>query len=215
MEAIFLTILPRPVVTPSSIGTRGPLERRISGKDTSRATIGSNGPKCWTLLERAKRPHSFGPFGIRRWRSTNGGLKLHRHQSPSNVFFVCLIRVNRLNISFGIASKPGELGDGLLSSCMNFAGLGPAITIVSIGNKRCSGKGFRRSIVRKSLFGIYLEGSLFGPFGLSVMTKCSIKNNGIYLRSNTRFGMNLSSMPKLLGSGFWSKSRRRITLRRP
>ena len=47
--------------------------------------------------------------------------KLPRPLFLSNVSFICpMIRVNRLNINFGIASKPGERGDGQLSSCTNF-----------------------------------------------------------------------------------------------
>ncbi len=80
--------------------------------------------------------------------------------------------------------------------------------IVSIGNKPCLENGSRKSIGRKWPFGIFLEKLLFGIFGLSAMTRCLTKNNyGTFRKSNTRFGMNLLSTPKVLGSGFWSKVR--------
>ena len=52
-----------------------------------------------------------------------------------------------------------------------------------------------------------LEVSHFGPFGLNATTRVLTKNNGTSLKSSTRFGMNSSSNPKWLGSGFWDKSR--------
>ena len=79
--------------------------------------------------------------------------------------------------------------------------------IVSIGNKSCLENGFRKNIVRKCPFGIFLEKSLIGLFGLNAMTRCLIKNNGTLRKSNIRFGMNSLFTPKLLGSGSWSKSR--------
>ena len=51
-------------------------------------------------------------------------------------------------------------------------------------------------MVKRPKSGTCLEGSHYGPFRLSVMTKCSTADNGMNLRSSTAFGMNSLSMPR-------------------
>jgi hypothetical protein len=86
------------------------------------------------------------------------------------------------------------MGSHLL--CMNFAWLEVATMTISIGSKPSSGKGSQRNTVERSKYGTCLKGSHYGPFGLSVMTKCSTADNDIYLRSSNAFGMNSLSMPR-------------------
>ena len=57
---------------------------------------------------------------------------MHQHPFLSNVCFASLIRASRLNISLGTKFKPKELGDGPLSSCMNFVGFAPILVIFSL-----------------------------------------------------------------------------------
>ena len=52
-----------------------------------------------------------------------------------------------LNISFGIASKHGELGTRPLASCLNYVRSKPVIMIASIETKPSLGKGFLRSFL--------------------------------------------------------------------
>ena len=52
---------------------------------------------------------------VNEWRA-----KIASTSISKQCVFVCLIRVNWSSINFGIASKPGERGDGLLSLCTNF-----------------------------------------------------------------------------------------------
>jgi hypothetical protein len=56
-------------------------------------------------------------------------------------------------------------------------------------------------------FGTSLGVLHFGPFGLNVMTKCSIINTGTSLRSSKGFGTNSLFTPKRLGIGWLNKSR--------
>ena len=72
-------------------------------------TINFNGHKFGTPLEPVKKSLSFGRYGTKQWRLMNDGLKLHQPPFLSNVFFTCLIRMNRSSINFGIASKLGDL----------------------------------------------------------------------------------------------------------
>ena len=120
---------------------------------------------------------------------------------PSNVSFVCLIRVNQLNINYGIAFKLSGLGDGPHSSFMNCAGCDPVTMIASIGSKLSLGKGSLRNIARQLRFGIFLEASLCGPFGLNGTTRSLIISNGMRQGLNKEFGMNSLSMGKSSGSG--------------
>ena len=95
MVDIFSTTLQKTEETPLSIGIRELLGRRTNGKVTSRVTIGLGGLKCGTRLDPAKKRPSCGLYGIRRWRSMSGEQKSPRPLFPSNVSFVCPIRVNR------------------------------------------------------------------------------------------------------------------------
>lgn len=63
-----------------------------------------------------------------------------------------------------------------------FARCGPEIMILSLGNKRYLGSGSRRSLTRRSKFGIYLEASLFGSYGLRGMTRFLIMWSDTRLR---------------------------------
>ena len=83
-------ITPRRAEKKSSlVGTKVALERWTNDKVISWGTIGSNGLKCGTLFTLVRKPHSFGQFGIRRWRLMSGGHALRRPPSQNNVFF-CL-----------------------------------------------------------------------------------------------------------------------------
>jgi hypothetical protein len=113
--------------------------------------------------------------------------------------------VNRSSINYGIVFKQGRLGDGPLSLCTNFVELEPVIMVASTGSKHFLGKGSLENTAKLVRIGTSLGALLFGPSGLSAMIKCSITNNGIWLRSNKVFGTNSSSMPKMRGTGFSSK----------
>ena len=119
---VSLTTLPRMEGKFLIVEIKVPLRRRKNGKDTSRATISSNGRKCGTPSDPERKPLSFGRFGIRRLRLTNGELGLPRHLSQSNASFVFLTLASRSNTNFGIVSKLGERGGGPLTLCMSFAG---------------------------------------------------------------------------------------------
>jgi len=74
------------------------------------------------------------------------------HIAPTSISkkrFASLIQASRLNISLGTEFKSKELGDGPLSSCMNFAGFAPISMLFFIENKPSLGKGFLRSLPRK------------------------------------------------------------------
>ena len=126
------------------------LGRRRSGKATFLATIGFIGPKCRIHYGPIKKRPSCGHFGIKRWRLISGELELHRPPSPNNVLFVCPTRVNESNTNFGTASKLEGHGNGLRSSCTNFAGCSPTITIASTGNTFCLEKIVLRNMAKKS-----------------------------------------------------------------
>ena len=183
------------------IGPRGALVRQTSGRATSQETIGSFGHKYGIRYGLGKKLHLCGQYGTRPLQSTNGGPALHRCPFPNNVCFVFLIRVNQSNINFGIASKRGELGDGLHVSCKTSAGFDLATTSVLIGNKLFLVKGSPKSMVRRFKFGIFLGGLPFGPSGSNVMIRFSTRNSGRLLESSIGFGMNLLSTPKRLGLG--------------
>ena len=148
MVVVFLNTLPMMGGSTFHLRARAPLGRRINDKDTYRATTVSIGLKCGTHLGPVRRRLLCDPFGTKRWPSTNGGRRLHRHLFLNNVFFVFLILVNRSNTSFGIVSKLGGLGDGPPTLCMNFAGSGPAITTILIGLKPYSEKKFLNGMGR-------------------------------------------------------------------
>lgn len=57
----------------------------------------------WDPLSPGKKLLSFGPFGIKQWQIMNGGLALHRHPSPNNVFFASQTR--GLHSSLGLHSS--------------------------------------------------------------------------------------------------------------
>ena len=56
-----------------------------------------------------------------------------------------------------------------------------------------------KSLVKKLKYGTSSGMLHVGPFGSNTMTKCSIKNNGMKLRSSNGFGMTSLSTPKWLG----------------
>jgi hypothetical protein len=187
--------------------------RRRNDKVISRGTIGFNGHKCGIHFAPARKPPSFGRFGTRRLRSTNGGLGLLRRPSQSNAFFAFLTLASRSSINFGIVFKLGGHGGGLLISCMNFVGFARATTIASIGNNLSLGKGSPRSMAMRPKFGTSLEALPFGRFGLNAMTKCLTMNNGMKRGLNTAFGTNSSFMPRRRGS-VSSRTSRLVPFRR-
>lgn len=69
------------------------------------------------------------------------------------------------------------------------------------------GKDLQKIRQKNLKYGTSLGTLLLGPFGSNVMTKCPILNNGTSLRSSIGFGMNSSSMPKRLGTGWSNKLR--------
>ena len=95
-------------------------------------------------------------MGVDEWRA---------HIAPISIvkqLVYCLpMLVNWLNTNFGIAPKLGEHGNGWHSSCMNFVGLGPTTMMILIGNKPSLGKGFLRSLPKKSRFGAFSKELLF------------------------------------------------------
>ena len=95
-------------------------------------------------------------MGVDEWRA---------HIAPISIvkqLVYCLpMLVNWLNTNFGIALKLGEHGNGWHSSCMNFVGLGPTTMMILIGNKPSLGKGFLRSLPKKSRFGAFSKELLF------------------------------------------------------
>ena len=72
--------------------------------------------------------------------------------------------------------------------------------IVSIESKLFSEKGYPRSMALRSKFGTSLEASLFGPFGLKRMTRCSTTSNGMKRGSSITFGTRSFYMPRWLGN---------------
>jgi hypothetical protein len=80
--------------------------------------------------------------------------------------------------------------------CINFVGLEVATMTISVGSKPSLGKGSQRNMVKRAKYGMCLERSHYGPFGLSVMTKCSTADNGMNLRLSNAFGMNSLSTPR-------------------
>ena len=74
----FLTISRRVEEKFSLVRIKVPPERRINDKATYHVIINSNGLKFGTPSTLAKKLHSFGQFGIMRWRSMNGGHALPR-----------------------------------------------------------------------------------------------------------------------------------------
>ena len=207
MVATFLTTLPRPAGILSPIGPPTSLGRVTNDKAIFPAITVSFGHKCGTLFVAVRKPLLFGRFGIRWWRWTNGEPELHRLASPNNVSFASLTLASQWNISFGIAFKHVGLGDGLPTLCMSFVGWEPAILIASIGSNHSLVKGSLLSSVRWSKFDISFVGPLFGPFGLSGMTRCSTKNNGMNPRWSLAFGIPLSCMSTRLGNGCLNLSR--------
>ena len=135
--------------TQSLIGPQVSHMRRRNSKDTSPATIGFVGPKYGAHNGPVKKPHSFGQYGIKLWRSTSGGPALCRYPFPNNAPFACQILVNWLNTNFGIVFKLGGRGNGPHSSCMSSVGLELATMIVLVGNKHFLGKDFLRNMVRR------------------------------------------------------------------
>jgi hypothetical protein len=65
------------------------------------------------------------------------------------MFLAFLTLAHRLNINFGIAFKLGKLGNGPLSSYMNYVASGAVILIVFIGKKAFWGRESIRSTSRK------------------------------------------------------------------
>ena len=201
MEATFLTILPRMVAILSLRGTWAPPAQQINGKVISRAIIGSTGRKFGTHSDLGNKQRSFGQSGTKRSLLTSGGHALHLPLSLSSVFFASQTLASRLSINSGTASKQEGHGDGPCSLCMNSAGLEQAIMTASIGNKFYLGKGFPKSMVKKLKCGTFLEVLRFGPYGSNTMTKFSIMNNSMNLRSSKIFGTSLSCTPKRCGNG--------------
>ena len=201
MEGGSLTTPPRMVGKLLVKETQTPPVRQTNGKVTFQVTIKFIGRKCGIRSERVRRPPLSGRFGIRQLLSMNGGPVSPRSLSLNNVLFVFLTRVNQLNTNFGTLSKLDGHGDGPPSLCMSCVGSGPTTMTVSIGNKLSLGKGSRVNTARKVRFGIFFGALPSGLFGLNAMTRSSTMNSGTKLRSNTAFGMNLSSTPKRLGIG--------------
>ena len=100
MAATSLIIPRRMVGTISVEGTLKPLRRRTNGKVTFQGTTSFIGHKCGTRCDRARKPRLFGRFGIRRWRSMNGGPVLHRLLFQSNVCSAYLTPMNRSKHKF-------------------------------------------------------------------------------------------------------------------
>ena len=204
-RVIVFLIIPRNLEeTLSSTGTWGPQIQWTNGKAIYWGTTSSSGPMCGIRFGLGTKLLSCGPFGIKLWQLTNGGLASHWLPFISSA---SQTRVNQSNIKFGIAFKRGKPGGGPCSSCMNYVGFEPATMIVFIGNKLCLGKGFLRNSSKRSNFGTFFVVLHFGLFGLSAMTKCSTMNNATSLRSNTLSGMNSSSSPRQHGNGWLSKLR--------
>ena len=106
---------------------------------------------------------SCGSFGIRHLWLMNGGWALYLPSFLNNVFLNLLSEhwwIGQIQ-NYGIASKPEKHGDGRHSSCMDYVRLEPVSTVVLIGNKLSSKRGFLRSLSRKARFGT------FGWFGLN------------------------------------------------
>ena len=151
--------------------------------------LGFIGPKFGTHCGQGKKLRSSNQSSITRLRSMNGGHVLHHPLSLSNVSLVSLTLANRPSINFGTASKQEGHGDGPHLLCMNFVGSERATTTVSTGNKLCSGKGSLKSMGNRLKCGTSLDISQFGPFGLNATTRCLIRNNGMNLKLNKRYGM--------------------------
>ena len=83
----------------------------------------------------------------------NEGYTLPRCPFPSNVFLAFLTQSELVKHKFGIASKLCELGDGPLSSCMIYVGLGLAIMIAFIGSKPSLVKRFLNRLPKRLRFG--------------------------------------------------------------
>ena len=135
--------------------------------------------QVWDFLRAGKDAALCGPFSTKRWSSTNGERRLHRHLFLNNAFLVYLILVSRSSTSFGIVSKLGGFGVGPPTSCMNFVGSGLAITTPSVGLKLYSEKEFLSGMGRWSKFGTSWEVLPFALLGLNVTTKFSTTNNGM------------------------------------
>ena len=144
----------------------------------------------------------------------SGEPALSRSQFPSSVFFVCLTRVNQYSISYGIAFKLGEPGDGPRSLCMNFVVWEMATMIVLIGSKLSLGKGFPINLAKILIFGTSFGASRFGPFGSSVIISCLTTNDGMSWRSNIVFETGSAFTPKRHGKGWWIKLRLPVFQRR-
>lgn len=103
--------------TLSSIGGLACLGRWRNGKATSVATLLSIGRKCGILGGLEKRLPLcglFGRSGCTHGRFMNGGLGFTPSPFPNNVCYASLTPTNWLRMSFGTASKRGELGGGPL-----------------------------------------------------------------------------------------------------
>ena len=195
--------------------TWDPLERRTNGKVTSWATINFIGRKCGIRSALVKKPLSFGQYGTNLLPSMNGGHESLRSLFQSNASFASLTQVSLSNTNFGIASELGGHGDGPLSSCMNFVGLGLVTMTTSTGNNPHSGKGFLVNMVKRLKLGTSLGVLHCGPFGSNIMIRCSTMKNGMKLKFNIGFGMSSLSMPKRLGIGWSNKLKLVASWRKP
>jgi hypothetical protein len=111
MVVTFLITPPKMDVRTLSIGNPVPRGERTNSMDISKATIDFVGHKFGTRFASRKKQHLFGQFGIRQLPLTSGGLMLHRHPFPSNVFSASLTQVNQFSINFeNVSAKGIEMG---------------------------------------------------------------------------------------------------------
>ena len=119
--------------------------------------------------------------------------------SKQCVFLAFRTRVMGLKTSSRIACKHGELDSGATFIMQELCRLWTGNYDSLHWNKPSLGRDFLRSSLRKWRYGTSSVALFFELFGLSVMTVCLAKNDGMHLWSNTSSRMTSFCMPWWLG----------------
>lgn len=122
--------------------------------------------------------------------------RLSFHLQPM-YFFVSLIHVNQLSISFGTTSKPEEHGGGRLINLHEFRGVRTCNYNSFHWKQALFGERIGNNFVKSIKIWHLLRNVMPWTVGSSVMLGCTPNNKCTSPRVNTIFGMTSLCMPKV------------------